>query len=236
LVNVLPIAIIHVDVNDGTSLNMWQDVSMTGSVKPQDLAPLRVVDDLDTVRVLADPLRLAILRVVMREAHVKPRLMTVKEIAEELGEPQTKLYRHIKQLESVGVIRDAETRLVSGILEHRYQPGQVELRIDGSVLGTMSGEDAGTSVAAVFDGFRDHFVKLIRTGEVRLWPSAEEGDRHDDYTRSRLASMSTRISPAKAAEFHARLSALFEEFENTERDEDGVDVNLFGAWFVPDQP
>jgi len=209
---------------------MWQDVSMS---ETENIDQVRVVEDIETLRVLTDPLRLAILRVVMRDAHVKPRLMSVKEIAEELGEPQTKLYRHIRQLEGVGVIRDAETRLVSGIVEHRYAPGQRELRIEGSVLGRMGEDDASASVAAVIDGFRDHFVTLIRSGGVRLWPSADEGDTHDDYTRARLASMSSKLSPAVAADFHARLGALMEEFQETDRDEDGVEVSLFAAWFVP---
>jgi DNA-binding MarR family transcriptional regulator len=41
--------------------------------------------------------------------------MSVKELAEELGEPQTKLYRHVKQLEAAGLIRIAASRMVSGI-------------------------------------------------------------------------------------------------------------------------
>jgi DNA-binding transcriptional ArsR family regulator len=200
------------------------------------IQPLRVVEDLETLRVLTDPLRLAIMRVIMKDAHVKPRLMTVKEIAEELDEPQTKLYRHIKQLESVGVIRDAETRLVSGIVEHRYIAGQHELRIDGSTLFQLTPDDASTSIGAVFDAFRDHFLSLIRKGQIRLWPSATEGDRDDDYGRAQLGSMSSRISPALAADYKARVAALIKEFEALERDEDGIDVNLFAAWFVPQDP
>jgi DNA-binding transcriptional ArsR family regulator len=216
-------------MNDRTALNMWQDVIVDGT----GIVPLRLVEDLDTLRVLADPLRLAILRVVMKDAQVRPRLLSVKEIAEELGEPQTKLYRHIKQLEGVGVIRDADTRVVSGIIEHRYAPGQRELRIDGGMLGAMAEEDGGTAVAAVFDSFRDEFVRLIRRGEVRLWPSADEGDRDDDFTRSRLASLSSKIPASRAADFHRRLGEVLREFEQLERAEDGVEVNLFAAWFVP---
>jgi DNA-binding Lrp family transcriptional regulator len=206
-------------------------------VKPAErsggLAELRVVEDIETLRVLTDPLRLAILRVIMKDAHVKPRLMTVKEIAEELGEPPTKLYRHVKQLESTGVIRDAETRLVSGIVEHRYSPGQAELRIDGSVLGRLGQDDAGTSIAAVFDSVRDHFVSLVRKGQVRL---VAEGGQDDDYGRARMASMSSRLAPETAADFYARLSALMTDFEAAQRDDNGVDVHLFGLWFTPTDP
>jgi DNA-binding transcriptional ArsR family regulator len=197
----------------------------------EELIPLRLVEDVETLRVLTDPLRLSILRVVMKDAHVNPRLLSVKEIAEELGEPQTKLYRHIKQLEQVGVIRDAQTRLVSGIVEHRYAPAQRELRIEGAVLGDMAGDDAGASVAGVIDSFRDHFVGLIRTGGVRLWPNTD--DPEDDYTRARLGSMHTKLAPEVAADLYRRLSEVLTAFEQAERDETGVDVHLFATWFVP---
>lgn len=207
-----------------------------GVLAGPELPALRVVEDLDTLRVLTDPLRLAILRVIMKDAHVKPRLMTVKEIAEELDEPQTKLYRHIKQLESVGVIRDAETRLVSGIVEHRYAPGQLELRIEGSMLVQLSPGDASTSVAAVFDSVRDHLVSLLRKSQVRMWASGGDAEEDGDYDRVRLASMSSRLPHEVARELHARLGAVMRDFEAAERDEDGVDVHLFGAWFVPTDP
>jgi DNA-binding transcriptional ArsR family regulator len=206
---------------------MWQDVIVED---------LRVVQDLDTLRVLADPLRLAILRVIMRDAHTRPRLMTVKEIAEELGEPQTKLYRHIKQLETIGVIRDAETRLVSGIVEHRYAPGQRELRVDDSMLGELGEDDATAALAAIFDHFRDAFARQIRAGTVRLQPPGPETpDNPGDYTASQLAALSSKFTPAAAADFHARLTALVRDFESTPRTEDGVEVNLFAAWFAPQE-
>ena len=70
----------------------------------------------------------------MRGASVRPRVMSVKELAAELGEPQTKLYRHVKQLESTGLIRVAASRLVSGILEQRYQACQTDLRLGPGLM------------------------------------------------------------------------------------------------------
>lgn len=45
----------------------------------------------------------------------------MKKLAKHLGEPQAKLYQHVKQLEAAGLIEVAATRMVSGILEQRYR-------------------------------------------------------------------------------------------------------------------
>src|SRR5580698_2917994 len=80
-------------------------------------AAVRTVDSVAALKAMADPTRLAILAALMRTRDLP--VMSVKELAAELGEPQTKLYRHVRQLEAAGLIRVASTRMVSGILEQR---------------------------------------------------------------------------------------------------------------------
>src|SRR6476620_2466816 len=65
---------------------------------------VRRVSDVDTIKAMADPTRLAILRTLMDGRGGPARVMSAKELAEELGEPQTKLYRHLKVLETAGLI------------------------------------------------------------------------------------------------------------------------------------
>ena len=66
---------------------------------------VRPVTDVDTIKALADPTRLAILQALTRDRLPK----SAKELAEELGEPQTKLYRHLKVLEEAKLIEAADT-------------------------------------------------------------------------------------------------------------------------------
>ena len=130
---------------------------------------VRYVDDVETLRVLSDPLRLAIVNLLMDGAHREPRVRSAKELAHELGQPQTKLYRHIKQLQAADLIQVAETRLVSGIVEHRYRTGQLSLRMDSGFLGGEAPvDDTLRALAAVLDGHRDDLFTAIREGRVRL--------------------------------------------------------------------
>src|ERR1700750_802967 len=100
---------------------------MSGPTEPMRV---RKIDSAEAIKALADPLRLRVLTLLMRDHE---RTWTVKEIATELGQSVTKLYHHVNLLEQVGLIRDVETRLVSGIVEHRYASGQRGLEFDDAL-------------------------------------------------------------------------------------------------------
>jgi DNA-binding transcriptional ArsR family regulator len=51
---------------------------------------VRTVDNVDMLKAIADPTRVAILAALMKTRQDLP-VMSVKELAAELGEPQTKL-------------------------------------------------------------------------------------------------------------------------------------------------
>jgi RimJ/RimL family protein N-acetyltransferase/DNA-binding transcriptional ArsR family regulator len=101
-------------------------VSKSSASSALHVPAARRVTSVATLKALADPVRLAILTALMADVR-DLRVMSVKELAAELGEPQTKLYRHVRQLEMAGLIRVAATRVVSGILEYRYQACQASL-------------------------------------------------------------------------------------------------------------
>ena len=69
----------------------------------------------DALKALADPLRLRFL-VLLAD-----RASTVKEAADVLGVPPTRLYYHVKILERHGLIRVAGRRMISGIEERTYR-------------------------------------------------------------------------------------------------------------------
>src|SRR5690348_14023396 len=73
-----------------------------------------VIEDVATLKALADPMRMRI--------HFEldePR--TVKELASILEVPQTRLYYHVKILERAGLISVVSRRAVSGIEERTYR-------------------------------------------------------------------------------------------------------------------
>ena len=127
----------------------------------------RQVSDVETLKAMADPTRLAILTALMGRNRAHMRVMSVKELAAELGEPQTKLYRHVKQLEAAGLIHVAASRLVSGILEQRYQASQRDLMFGPGLLQDPAVADESELVAvALLERFRTQFFAAHRAGLI----------------------------------------------------------------------
>lgn len=73
------------------------------------------VGSLDQLRALAHPLRLRMLEVFAEG----PR--TTKQVAQQLGEPPTKLYHHANALERAGLLRLLKTRQNRGATEKWYE-------------------------------------------------------------------------------------------------------------------
>jgi DNA-binding transcriptional ArsR family regulator len=222
--------IIHVYMNDDTIVNMWQD----GIVTEQDSAPSAdqvaaqaAIATVDQLKALADPTRLAILEALMATGPGALPVMSVKELAAELGEPQTKLYRHVRMLESTGLIRVAATRMVSGIAEQRYQACQRDLDFAAGLL-RQHADEAEALIHAGFDLFRNGFLAARRA-------AAQRGDVDDAASpgTTMLAAASGRRTPAEVAAVRASLSEALADFHGDDSDDpDAVPMYVLVGYFV----
>jgi DNA-binding transcriptional ArsR family regulator len=178
-----------------------------------------VVSDLELLRIVSDPLRIQILE-LMREA---PR--TVKELAAELELPATRLYYHIGLLESHGLIRVASTRIVSGIVEKRYEVTAARLSVERSLLspGEGSEEGLGTHLSFVLDEAKAEIRRAHRAGLVD--PS------HHRLSEGGLVlgRVWFKLSSQDAEELDRRIGEILEEYKTKPDPEDGdglVDYEL----------
>jgi DNA-binding transcriptional ArsR family regulator len=191
---------------------------VTDSPAAPDLTPNaeRVIADVETLKALSDPVRLRILETMVQAADED---WTVKRIATALGVGPTKLYHHIAILEERELIRVAGTRVVSGIIETRYRIAQLSVRLDRSLLSASVPPDEATPaieemLRTVFDAARDDVGRALRSGAIRLEAGHEPSP---GILRQDLK----RLSPARAAEFRDRLTALLDEFDFDRHDEAG---------------
>ncbi|MFI6448612.1 ArsR/SmtB family transcription factor [Kitasatospora sp. NPDC050543] len=194
----------------------------------------RQVDDVATMKALADPVRLAILGALMGG---ESRELTVKEIAAALEEPQTKLYRHVKQLESAGLIVVAGTRLVSGIVESRYAAAQDSLRLSRELFAQDSAtrSSALEAVFAAMDRVRADFRSQLLKGRVDF-SAPGDGSAGPPVV---FADFALRLSPHRLVRLREQLGALLEEVaaEGAHAGEEAVDVTLLSLLYaVPQTP
>ena len=186
---------------------------------------VRTVTDVDTIKALADSTRLAILRALSRDRVPK----SAKELAEDLGEPQTKLYRHLKVLQEAGLIEAAETRVVSGIVETKYRAMQAGVTIKPTEDFDGTRQAMHDIIAGNLNDYRDRMLHAVDTQEP-------ETDEEAMKKRGMLMNLSATISAERADDFQRRLEALVNEFEGFPRDPDGVRVEGLVSWFRPESP
>ena len=186
------------------------------------------MDDVATLKALADPIRLAVMGVLMGRTG-EPQ--TVKEIAAALDEPQTKLYRHIKQLEQAGLIAVAGTRLVSGIVESRYTAAQDSLRLSRELFAVDSGAraDALDTVLAAVDLVRGEFRAGFLDGRIDFGASGDGSDA----LPSLFSHFAMRLEPERLARLKKDVGALIDELaaEGNSVSPDAVEVTMLNLLY-----
>jgi DNA-binding transcriptional ArsR family regulator len=236
--NIQDHSIIHVLVNGSDIATMWQDVNVSdsqrlepgeGGASSPSQPPVPDAAQVEILRALAAPIRLRIMY-ALEVGDTKPRVMSVKELAEELGEPQTRLYRHVKVLESAGLIEVAATRMVSGILEQRYRATGRELVL-GPGFALAAPDAAEAAVNTMVHMFSQQFFAAYREGRL------PEGDIPEDeaYRRPKVMVLSGRLSPARATSIRNKLQQIDDELSQSD-DPDGVPVNILIGFYSPGEP
>jgi DNA-binding transcriptional ArsR family regulator len=180
-----------------------------------------VITDVEQLKVIGEPLRLQLIEVMAIDP---ARGWTAKELAEHLGTKQTKLYHHLALLEEHGFIRVAETRVVSGILEKRYQATAHGYHVDRALLTGAGAEGAVShAIDAMFEKARSEILAGLRAGALNFDP--------DDPKRKRMGVWAThaRLSPASVKRVMRLVEKLAEI--DTDADPNGEEYGLLVGFY-----
>lgn len=163
----------------------------------------QVIVDLETLKVLADPLRMRI-----RELLGSP--CTVKQVASTLHIAATKLYYHINLLEKHGLIVMVDARVVSGMLEKQYQVAARTIRVHTGLLsGTQTRtESIEISVRTLFKDAQTDLLTSIQEGAIDLEAHAPT------HRNARLSSLRLRLTDAQADALFEALDTFIRPWKN----------------------
>ena len=185
---------------------------------PVELAQEFVIDNLETLKVVAHSLRLDILQTLK-----KPK--SVKEIAKQINRPATKLYYHVNLMEEHGLIRVVETNIVSGIVEKKYQVVAKNYGLQDDLLAKSDslGEDVDRMLGAIFDMTRTEIRRSIEAKRMEL----TDEDRRGLLWRSMLC-----LTAAQFNQLYDKLEEILKEVDahsnHNEAVETAVDQQLYG--------
>jgi DNA-binding Lrp family transcriptional regulator len=150
---------------------------------------------------------------------------TVKEMAQELDIPPSRLYYHVNQLERHGIIRVVSTQIVSGIVEKRYHISARAFRVDRALLAPGSEQEEAAIEAmmqSTFEATEDEIRRGLRTGAIDMTRAAPEPGAIF------IGHSLTRLTPQQYRDFLQRLADLYAEFEAISGNTDDVDSKLTG--------
>jgi len=158
----------------------------------------------EQLRVLASPVRIAIHLMIINQGEV-----SVKEIGEQLGRAVPTLYRHLDELERVGLIRATGTRetrtrhakLYSAVNGHRFKLLQ----------GLDSDELAGTFGAVV--------QTQMRQAAREISSAVEKGDAVTTGKRRSTHFLTQRgwLTAKQLEELNTHLTAIDKLFDDAQR-------------------
>jgi DNA-binding transcriptional ArsR family regulator len=174
----------------------------------------------ETLKVVADPLRLRMLD-VLRQGPA-----TVKQLARELDTPLRKLYYHVNLLETNGLIKVVGTRLVSGILEKQYQATAYRLTVDRALLSRPiepepSDEGLDVLLSVVLDQAKSEIRKSVQAGLI------DPAQTSLSTNGLALGRVWLRLTPVQANSFYTRLIELAQAYLAQESDPEDGDTHMY---------
>lgn len=174
---------------------------------------IHVIDDPETLRLIADPLRLRLLELIRQQ----PR--TVTELAALLDVQRTRLYYHIKLLEAHDLIAVDDTRIVSGLTEKRYRVTAYRLTVEKTLLGAPGSGNAPLDVflSVVLDETAAEIRRSVASGLIDLDRTQENAPHPRGLFLGRTW---LHLTPDRLDHFRDRYTTLLAEFAQEEWTDD----------------
>ncbi len=169
------------------------------------LRRVRFIDDVETLKVMAAPMRAAILELLTESR-------SATELAEALGVPRTRLYHHIQLLVEHGLVEQVDERRVGALTERVYRLTAKTFRASARLLraGDVN-ERADVLTTLVLDATKSDLKRS-------LLEALDQGGE----TRLAAGRSIAFLTEEQAARFVAEVEALVAAFDAAHADRDGT--------------
>jgi predicted ArsR family transcriptional regulator len=174
------------------------------------------IKDLEQIKLLSDPLKLQLLQAFAERAK------TTKQVANELGESVTKLYRHVDSLHAAGLLVISAEKQKRGTVERTFRAVARRFEADQTLFAADS-KGQGTNAA------RD----MLRACEDELM-AALATDAETRQSNALFMRLRCKVSPARVSQLRTALEQWIEAAENDAdlEDENAVDIGALLAFYA----
>lgn len=166
---------------------------------------VRLIRTEKEIKIFSDPYRLKIIKTYQRNN--KP--MTVKNVADEMGEVPANVHYHVKKLLSINILELDHIEVVNGINAKYYKLVDDEFRIDFSkVNNTVEYEKSLNHVESIMENILDEFKSNFR----QLVIENKDKDDKDKSVNGMFLSPSIYLSSEDSEEFAKEINNLVERY------------------------
>lgn len=158
------------------------------------------IKELEHLKLISDPLKLKLLRAFAEGEK------TARQVALELGESLTKLYRHVDALQDAGLIEVIQETRKRGTVERSFRAVAQRFEVDHSLLD--SSEDS-----AALKPMRE----MLRDSEAEILKALADPNIANDKNMM-LIKMRVKAPAEKLNELRESLNALLESFQEEDGD------------------
>jgi len=175
------------------------------------------IEDLATLEVLIDPLRMRLLSLLSESP------LSVKEMAAELELPVTRLYYHVNMLADAGIIAVAETNKVGAAVQRRFRAVAKQYLPAASLDQIITGNRrmAEFVIALVLEGARVDAEALL----TRARNDPDHSEAQGIVGRTFLS-----VAPDRVEYWISRIADVIDELQ--EEGDQSDDGDLYGLTFV----
>lgn len=174
------------------------------------------ITNLEQVKLLSDPLKLQLLQSFAEDAK------TTKQVAAELGESVTRLYRHVDALYDAELLEIAREKQKRGTIERTFRAVARRFEADHTLFADQ--EEAEGSEAA---------RNLLRSAETEILAAlANSGERAEEEVI--FARLRCKASPKRIAELRNALKKWVASAQDDEDPGDGsaIEVGALIAFYL----
>lgn len=160
------------------------------------------IRDLEQIRLLADPLKLRLLQAFAESAK------TTKQVAVELGENVTKLYRHVDALHDSGLLVVVDEKQKRGTVERTFSAVAQRFEADHALFAEEAGEEGAQAARET--------LRVVESEILDVLTNTSD----DDEEPLVLFRIRGKANPEKIAELRATLMTWLDSVQGCEQSSD----------------
>jgi len=164
-----------------------------------------MIEDLEQLRLLSDPMKLSLAQ-VFGEAEG-----TVAAAAERLGQPQTRLYRHVDALLAAGLLEVTREQPKRGTVERGFRTVARRFEVAEGLLPGDAESDGGETetLRTLLRGAESEILEALRVQDADAPPT--------------VARFRAKLTPAQLEELQQKMFAWLEEAQASAPDAQAED-------------